>query len=195
MIPSHVLAFLIILYTATMLINVAIQLIGRQHYTKAPGRIWDILWEYGPDLHTYGYMVNIIPLGLLISLFFINRGDSLLFEITVKFVLILIIRAITTISTIFPKEERCDDTITWYTPLNGGCYDKVFSGHTAIVTLITLIFWREQLINSGIFWILNITQMTTIVLTHSHFTVDVILGFIITYLVYDGKYSIPGLKP
>lgn len=194
MIPSHVLAFLIILYTATMLINVAIQLIGRQHYTKAPGRIWDILWEYGPDLHTYGYMVNIIPLGLLISLFFINRGDSLLFEITVKFVLILIIRAITTISTIFPKEERCDDTITWYTPLNGGCYDKVFSGHTAIVTLITLIFWREKLINSGVFWILNITQMTTIVLTHSHFTVDVILGFIITYLVYDGKYSIPGLK-
>lgn len=100
----------------------------------------------------------------------------------------------TTLSTIFPKEERCDDDIDWTTPFNGGCYDKVFSAHTAIVTLFTLIFWRENLLSTEAFWGLNIAQMAIIVFTRAHYTVDVILGFLITYLVYDGKYSIPGLK-
>lgn len=194
MIPSHVLIFLIVLYLATMFVNLSIQRIGKYHYSKSPDRIWDIVWEYGPDLHRYEILINVIPILLFVSLFFINRGDSLLYEIVVKFIIILLVRAITTISTIFPKEERCDDEITWFTPINGGCYDKVFSGHTAIVTLITLIFWREKLIDFSTFWVLNLTQMSTIVLTHSHFTVDVVLGFVITYLVYDGNYSILGKK-
>jgi hypothetical protein len=194
MIPSHVLAFLVVLYITTIAVNLTIQFIGRHHYSKSPERIWDIVWEYGPNLHKYEYVTNIIPLCLFAALFFINRGDSLLFEIAAKFILILVVRAFTTVSTIFPKEERCDDAITWYTPFIGGCYDKVFSAHTSIVTLITLIFWREKLIDSTAFWALNLAQMSAIVITHSHFTVDVILGFVITYLVYDGNYSILGRK-
>jgi hypothetical protein len=193
MIPSHVIAFLILLYGITIAVNLAVQQIGRAHYSRTPDRIWDVMWEYGPDMHAQQFAIQIIPFFLFVSLFFINKGDSILLEFLMKFILILLVRAITTVSTIFPKEGRCDDEITWATPFNGGCYDKVFSAHTAIVTLFTLIFWREKVISTETFWGLNIAQMGLIVLTRAHYTVDVILGFIITYLVYDGKYSVPGL--
>lgn len=194
MIPSHVLVFLLFLYSVTIGINIITQLIGRHHYTKNPDRIWDIFWEYTPDYSDYQPLIQILPFILIISLFFINKGDSILYEFTIKFIIILLVRAMTTVSTIFPKTEQCNDDIGWTTPFNGGCYDKVFSGHTAIVTLFSLIFWREKIIDTSTFWLLNIAQMVTIVATRAHFTVDVVLGFVITYLVYDGNYSILGKK-
>jgi hypothetical protein len=194
MIPSHVFVFLVILYAIVMAVNLSIQYIGKYHYSKSPDRIWDLVWEYGPDLHTYQWLIQVIPSVLFLSLFFIQKSDSILYEFVLKFIIIMLVRAITTISTILPKEERCNDEITWHTPLNGGCYDKVFSAHTAIVTLFTLIFLRENLISSASFWILNFAQMALIVLTRAHYTVDVVLGFLITYLVYDGKYCLFGKK-
>jgi hypothetical protein len=40
------------------------------------------------------------------------------------------------------------------------------------------------------FWIISALEATTILLTRGHYTVDVILGFLIAYLVWDGDYSV-----
>ena len=194
MIPSHVLVFLIALYGVALGINLVVQQIGEYQHQKSPDKIWDIVWEHTPNLHKYEYLTNVIPVVLLLSLFIIKRGDSILVEFFVKYIIILLVRALTTVSTIFPKHEHCDSSsLTWWNVL-GGCYDKVFSGHTAFVTLFTLIFLREGILNGWQFWLVNLAQMATIVLTRAHFTVDVILGFVITYLVYDGNYNILGKK-
>jgi hypothetical protein len=194
MIPSHVFIFIITLYGVALMINLVVQEIGEYQAKTSPDKVWDIVWEHTPNFHQYEMLTNVIPGLLLGSLFFVKRGDSILLEFFVKFIIILLVRALTTVSTIFPKHENCDSSnLTWWNVL-GGCYDKVFSGHTAFVVLFTLIFLREGLLNSATFWGINLLQMATIVLTRSHFTVDVILGFVITYLVYDGNYSILGKK-
>lgn len=193
MIPSHVLLFLLCLYSITIVSALIVEYIGKNHYSNNSNEIWDISWKYFPDYHNSQILIHVIPILLLTSLFFIRKSDSILYEFLLKFIIILLLRMLTTLSTIFPKDERCDDEIYWLTPLNG-CYDKVFSGHTAFVALFTLIFWREKIIDSSTFWLLNLVQMVTILLTRAHFTVDVVLGFVITYLVYDGNYNILGKK-
>lgn len=194
MIPSHVFVFIIALYGVVLMINLVVQEIGEYQAKMSPHKVWDIVWEHTPNFHQYESLTNVIPGLLLGSLFFVKRGDSILLEFFVKFIIILLVRALTTVSTIFPKHENCDSSnLTWWNVLSG-CYDKVFSGHTAFVVLFTLIFLREGLLNSATFWVINLLQMATIVLTRAHFTVDVILGFVVTYLVYDGNYSILGKK-
>jgi hypothetical protein len=189
MIPSHIFIFIGALYAVVLFINYATQLIGEYQDAKSPGKIWDIVWETTPNFHAYEWTTNILPLACLGALFFVRAGDSILYEFFLKFIMILLLRSLTTVSTIFPKHEHCEHSPTWWNAL-GGCYDKVFSGHTAFVTLFTLIFLREKIIDSTLFWLINLAQMSVIVLTRSHFTVDVILGFIITYLVFDGNYDI-----
>ena len=189
MIPGDVILFVVLLYIVVFAVNYSIQVIGDIHY-KEKDDIFDLVWKYTPDLYEYNQLTNIPPLIILLSLFFIPRGNSILVEFFLKFLLILLIRALTTISTILPKHEKCEHEINLTNILSGGCYDKIFSGHTAFVALFTMIFYRENIINSWQFWLINLFNMGLITITRSHYTVDVILGFIITYLVYDGDYSL-----
>jgi PAP2 superfamily C-terminal len=172
-------------------INYLTNIIGDSHYEQKENKhLYDIIHEYTPDLYKYRGIVNLIGGLLTVSLFIVPGGDNLLKELFFKFLLVLLIRALCIVSTILPKHEDCKAQydLTFY--LTGGCYDKVFSGHTSYVTLITLIYLREKIINLAGFWGINIFNMLAIATTRSHYTVDVILGFVITYLVYDGDYSI-----
>ena len=150
--------------------------------------IFDILWSVTPDLHEYGKYNDIIGVGLLISFLFVPT--TIFKEFIGKFLLILLVRALTIVSTILPKHEKCDDNLTWLQMMKGQCYDKVFSGHTSFVLLATLIFLREGIINLPVFFALNLGQITSIILTRSHYTVDIILAIVITWLVYDGDYHV-----
>jgi len=105
-----------------------------------------------------------------------------------KFLIILLVRALTIVSTILPKHEKCDDNLNWYDYIRGQCYDKVFSGHISFVLLLCLIMLREKILSVPTFFAILTTQFASIILTRSHYTVDVILGIVITYLVYDGDY-------
>jgi hypothetical protein len=74
----------------------------------------------------------------------------------------------------------------------GGCYDKIFSGHTSFVTLATLNLLDARVISAPAFWFTNLLNAALILLTRAHYTVDVILGFVISYLVFDGEYRLFG---
>lgn len=189
MLPADVILFVVLLYIVVFAVNNIIQIIGDIHY-KEKDDIFDVIWKYTPDLYQYNYLTDVLPVVILFSLFFIPRGNSILVEFFLKFLVIMLIRALTTISTILPKHEKCEHEFNIRNVLSGGCYDKIFSGHTAFVALFTMIFYREDIINSWQFWLINIFNMGLITVTRAHYTVDVILGFIITYLVYDGDYSL-----
>jgi hypothetical protein len=168
--------------------NRIVQEIGHYHYTNSPDELYDIGWKYGPDLSKYSDAVNIIPTLIVLSLFFLPTTDSILKEFLIKFTIIMLVRAMTTISTILPKDESCEHEPSLQMFVAGGCYDKVFSAHTAFVALFTLIFLSKTFITTRLFWLINLVNMAILVFTRGHYTVDVILGFVITYLVYDGKY-------
>ena len=68
--------------------------------------------------------------------------------------------------------------------------DKVFSGHMALTLLGSLIYYRENFISFSTFAFLNSLEAIMIILTRAHYTIDVFLAILITYLVYDGDYHI-----
>lgn len=154
------------------------------------GKVFDLLHSLIPDLHQYKAYNDIIVTLTGLSFFLVPNGIELFKEFGAKLLLILVIRALTTVSTILPKHEKCDATPRWSRYWRGQCYDKVFSGHTSFVLLATLIYMREGILSLPAVLAINITNIAGILLTRSHYTVDIILGVIITLLVYDGDYHI-----
>lgn len=153
-------------------------------------KIYDILHENTPDFHEWKEVNDIIPITIILSTFFIKQPLPLVKEFLGKYLLIMSFRALTMMSTILPKHEKCDPTLTFIHMLKGQCYDKVFSGHMSFVLLSTLIYLREGIISIPTFLALNASQFASIILTRSHYTVDVLLALFITYLVFDGDYHI-----
>lgn len=167
---------------------------GKQYYEKElrVNQIFDLFHEYTPDLHEYELIINIIPFFLLACLVFCGLNLASLKEFAWKLLLIYILRALTVIITILPKHEKCDYNVKTFSMsmFIGGCYDKVFSGHMALTFLATLIYYREKIISTSTFVGLNVIEAILILITRAHYSLDVLLAVLITYLVYDGDYHI-----
>ena len=166
---------------------------GTLHYEKdGKTDIFDIAHKYLPDLHNYHWIVNIIAFVLIIYTFLHNSGVGVFKDLLFALPIVFLIRALTIVSTVLPKHENCvvSDNIFVIFMNGGGCYDKIFSGHTSFVVLLTLSMYDYGLINTLSFWITNITNCLLLLLTRAHYTVDIILGVVISYLVYKGEHCI-----
>jgi len=183
----YVLFILVLITCSTYVTNVW----GKYYYEQEfrVNQVFDVVHQYTPDLHKYEWVINIIPiLGLL---FLILYSSDALEEFALKLLLIYLIRALTTLTTILPKHEKCDEKeFSWMNAIMGGCYDKIFSGHASFTFLASLLLYRENVITLPVFMISNIVESFLIILTRAHYTIDVLLGILITYLVYDGDYHI-----
>jgi hypothetical protein len=166
--------------------------LGMAFYDKTEnnGKVFDLLHAVTPDFSNFKPYNDIIVSVVAFSFLFVPKGVTLFKEFATKFILIMVIRALTTISTILPKHEKCDSTPQWSRYIRGQCYDKVFSGHTSFVLLATLIYLREGVLGFPAFLGINLANITSIILTRSHYTVDIVLAVLITLLVYDGDYHI-----
>lgn len=159
---------------------------------KTQNKIFDIVHELTPDLHKYEDWVNLIPGLLLLGFFVIPNGYSLAKEFVAKLLFIWFLRALMLVTTVLPKHEKCKRRWTWKNAFKGQCYDKVFSGHTSLVFLACLLFYREGLLNW--YGLIGITalEVMIILLTRSHYTVDVVIALLITFIVNDGDYHMLG---
>lgn len=157
---------------------------------KNNGKVFDLFHSFLPDLHDYKVYNDVIITLTGLSFLVVPNGLTLFKEFAAKFLLIMVIRALTMVSTILPKHEKCDATPRFSRYWRGQCYDKVFSGHTSFVLLATLIYMREGILNLPSLLAINTANITGILLTRSHYTIDIVLGIIITLLVYDGDYHI-----
>jgi hypothetical protein len=179
-------ALLVIIAISTKITNY----LGEDFYkgTSTHEDIYDIIHTNTPDLHAYEYVVDIIPFLLILSFFFIPIG--LFKEFAGKFLLLMLIRAVTTVSTILPRHGECKLESTWYSFLRGQCYEKIFSGHMTFTLLASLIYLREKMISPIQFWATNMFEFLAITMTRAHYTVDLIVAIVITYLVYEGDYHV-----
>ena len=174
--------------------NITVQKIGDWHYnTVQNGTLFDLCHLYLPDIHQYQWLIQIIPVALFTFAFMQWNGLTILREFFWMFLLLMVIRTLTIIGTILPKHETCiTDTnaeSSWFFVINGGCYDKIFSAHTSAVVLLGLLLVKYKDIGWPMFWFIGLSQGALILLTRAHYTVDVVLAFIISYLIYDGDYK------
>jgi hypothetical protein len=61
--------------------------------------------------------------------------------------------------------------------------DLFFSGHTGLPFLLALIFWKDKTIRN-IFILFSLTFAVVVLLSHMHYTIDVLSAFFITYTIY-----------
>lgn len=161
--------------------------IGERHYNNNNNcTIYDTLLQVLPDLRKYHLFIDLIALVGVISLFFFST-KTLVYELFAKFIIIMFIRAFTILTTIFPKDEHCDTTLNLRSYLFGGCFDKIFSGHTSFILLLTLLYYREHIIGLYSLLGINLFNMFIILSTRGHYTVDVLLAIFVTTTIYSVK--------
>ena len=153
--------------------------------SNSENKVFDLIHEFTPDFHEYGGIVNLIPL-LFLGTFLFTKGN-LIWEFAEKFLLLIFLRSLTILFTILPKHENCSKRFRWSNCLTGQCYDKIFSGHTCLTVLAALLLNRGGYIPNWLGILFVMIEIVFILLTRSHYTVDVIFAIAITYLVYDKK--------
>ena len=165
------------------ILNSLTQKIGKGHYHDND-RLYDICHTYLPDYGKYEIIGNLYIIFIVLFVFLKPSHTVLiLFELFAYLVPIYFVRSILTLVTVLPKSSPCVyDPLTAF--MNGGCYDKIFSGHTASVFILTLLLNKYNIISIPVLILLNFINVLIILLTRTHYTIDVVVSFLICYLMY-----------
>ena len=95
---------------------------------------------------------------------------------------------ITLIVTLLPKSDKlCKIAPTIMNYISGHCYDKIFSGHTLFTILAVLIMSEFKIIkpqNINMMWLLQIIYAILIILSKNHYTIDVLLAYLIVIPIF-----------
>jgi hypothetical protein len=156
---------------------------GRIENNKTTPKVYDILHKYLPNLHDYWHLHDMFTLLMILPIFY---KLEIVKDYLGYWMVIFLIRIVTTSSTILPKYKECSENCVMF----GGCYDKLFSGHFSSVLLATLLYMDNKMITLPIALVMNITNAMLILLVRSHYTVDVIMAFFVTMFVYQNGIKI-----
>jgi hypothetical protein len=156
-------------------------------HKKTP-KIFDIGYKYLPDYHNNSYLlvlINIINCCAILSIY-ILYDNTIFKEFLYYYTILLIIRGIMTNITILPKIKKDSNKFYWYSLINGHSYDKIFSGHYATLFLTLLFLHNNKNTYTNIISLsfIGIVQAILIILTRSHYTIDIIIAIIVTLFVY-----------
>ena len=184
---------LIILYIIFhVLLNINVQKNGNQFYlnreknNKTRSKVFDILHKYIPENENLEWVTHII-LCIMILPLFIKNDSQLYFDLVILLILINLIRDITINLTILPKNKTCKIEHPTNIPQHivGSCYDKIFSGHFAFVFILSLLYYSNSLITSiPLLVCINLINSYFLLLSRSHYTIDIVVSFFVVYLVY-----------
>jgi hypothetical protein len=155
--------------------------ISRISNNKVTPKVYDIGHKYLPNIEKYEYIINII-LGIACIVFFMY--PKIFVPFSILFMIIYIIRLFTVQLTVLPK-TTCSIKST--IDLSGYCYDKIFSGHTAFLCLITLFLFNLNKISVFTLLFINILYGLLIIASRAHYTIDVFIAYIVTFSIFQNR--------
>jgi hypothetical protein len=130
----------------------------------------------------YPYISDFLILIQTIYVLTIMDSESLSKTFFIMFI-VQICKGLCSISTVLPQLKRYEDKYR-LGGINGSGTEYIFSGHACYSCLSAFYLYFEKNFN-GLFLIFyNLISQFLIILTRNHYTVDVILAWIITSLVY-----------
>lgn len=145
----------------------------RQEKGKTNPKIYDIAHKYLPNLShvkNLEFVMNIILFLPLIAEY------DMFEEFLERSLPITMFRYITTNVTILPKTKHCDDSrFGFFSIFNGHCYDKMFSGHYAMCTIMSLMM-IDRKYNSYFVGFYNVFIMVMLLASRGHYSIDIVLG-------------------
>ena len=151
--------------------------------------LYDLIQDVTPNLQPYRNIpeiLHIIPIAILVCyiLFFWNKtGSACLSEFFVKHGTLMFVRGICFSVTLLPDSSQMCSLSNHF----GSCFDLIFSGHSTIMLLCTLLLVKYFPLNivwkNILFGNVFLTSIL-IVLCRNHYTIDVIISLLLTYFVY-----------
>lgn len=182
-----------------MVVNYFVHRNGKDFYDKriAQGKtfpkIFDIGYQTIPDLSNDKLVTYIADYAFyipLLVLLFNKDWDSVRTSLGLALT-IQLFRMIFISSTILPRIKKCDDrSYGIYNLIHGNCYDKMFSGHMAALTVNTLLAIDKGYVTPvvGTSFIASTAMVT--VATRNHYTIDVLVGIFVAYAVKNMNMSL-----
>jgi len=166
---------------------------GRQINTN---KLPDIFHYDNFNLKPVSFFSEIIILSLIIQFIYYINIKKIPFQDVILFIkyltILILIKIILMNVTILPDpSKRCNYGTNILSILfMGGCNDLIFSLHMTIVLLMLHFMKKNKLITDNYARIYSYLQAFFIIFTHNHYTVDVLLAFIVTPFVINEKYHI-----
>lgn len=153
--------------------------------SKQKLKVYDIIHHNLPSLRSLTLLSDILPYILITIIFFIDL--KIFYNILGFLITIFVARMIIIHLTILPKDKKCN--IQNSSVYNGGCYDKVYSGHFATIFICLLTLYMNKYINLFTLLFLSIIFALLIITSRSHYTIDVVVAFLIVIIVYQNNIN------
>ena len=152
---------------------------------KQKTKVYDIIHHNLPSMRNLSIIVEAIPFILLAFILFIDL--KLFYNVVGLLITIIIFRMFIIHFTILPKDKKCD--IKNSSVYNGGCYDKVYSGHFAVIFISLLVLYTSKYIDIFTLIILSTISALLIVTSRAHYTIDIVVAFLIVIIVYQNNIN------
>lgn len=179
-------------FVAAVVGNMTATLAGRKYYEEHQhGGIFDVGYLVVPQIHIPKYIFILTELAWIPFIFHVPNKmlGQILFAIMLRLSAIMSLRAIANSVTILPKDGACDSYEKWSLRnfLTGACYDKLFSGHMAYVSLVSLAFVSCGVWNPWMGWAYSGLMALLMLLSRGHYTVDLVIGAALAYLSWTSS--------
>jgi hypothetical protein len=156
--------------------------IERQQANKTNPKVYDIVHKHTVDLKEYQVWNHVFTFALLTPLL---AKLSVMETFISYWIPLFLLRSVFNMVTILPKNKTCYVNENTRFAFVGGCYDKVFSGHFASVLLALILYTKQGWITNSTAIILGGLNATGILLTRSHYTVDIVVAYLATMYMYQ----------
>lgn len=175
----------------TVAANMTASHLGAAHYEKCERsksfEVFDLGHEILPQIKL-SQLVDALSALMWVPFVYLAPGDvaqRIQVDIAARLAFLFFLRAITTTVTILPKRKDCDASQwTWRELLGGACYDKIFSGHAAVATLVSLALVKHGVWPAWAGWTYGGGISLLMLVSRGHYTVDVVLGIILALLTW-----------
>lgn len=145
--------------------------------------LFDALHEMLPDLSRWVYIRDLILPVFLIPLVFVGNKSAFIGDFINYFLVIITFKAITIFFTFIPPSHpECGKK-----KYVNHCFHQMLSGHNSFMFLLFLLYVKhgvvvgDEMLLFG--FIMVIMYACLILMTRAHYTVDILVSFIIVYLL------------
>lgn len=149
---------------------------------KCEKPLYDFLHKVIPNLKRYELLIDLVPILLGVAMLYLymydNLDEKLIRDAIVYYSTLMIIRALVYSSTILPSPTCSKGQQNATT---GGCHDCIYSGHTVATLILAYSLYQHNPDYLAALVVYCILGSLLIIGTRSHYTVDVIIAYIVVY--------------
>jgi hypothetical protein len=152
--------------------------IGTDLLEQSP--LYDILHEILPNLAKYVYIRDVILILMILPIIFFPKLWEYIPELWNSFMLVVLVKAICIFFTNIPSSHPSCHNPNLYDMNN--CFHSAVSGHVSLFVILALLYIKGGF-NVWIIWLSVLLYSILIVMSRAHYTLDVIQGVLITFLI------------